>query len=200
MQREGIKPREMRRMALTSGHCMWDLPSGFEEGTASGARGQFAWPTSSFMQRELGGRNYPAQWKTTWWDPSGCRPKHFPWHFEMLTRELGVKPQPSVGAKSNVLPKFMSSSRMREELGSIGMRLDKVEGHLSREQAIVDRIEDHLIRGDDRFEELGSRVSELGEGLEETRSEFQAALKETRDKLVPEIEALKLLMPKRCPQ
>ncbi|KAF2309832.1 hypothetical protein GH714_005314 [Hevea brasiliensis] len=89
----------------------------------------------------------------------------------------------SVVGMSKVLPKFMSSSRMREEFGSIEMRLDKVEGHLSREQAIVDRIEDHLIRGDDRFEELGSRVSELGEGLEETRGELQAALKETRDKL-----------------
>ncbi|KAF2282347.1 hypothetical protein GH714_043995 [Hevea brasiliensis] len=93
---------------------------------------------------------------------------------------------------SKVLPKFMSSSRMREEFGSIEMRLDKVESHLSREQATVDRIEDHLIRGDDRFEELGSRVSELGEGLEETRGEFQAALKETRDKLVSENEALKI--------
>ncbi|KAF2282397.1 hypothetical protein GH714_043976 [Hevea brasiliensis] len=98
----------------------------------------------------------------------------------------------SVVGMSKVLPKFMSSSRMREEFGSIEMRLDKVEGHLSREQAIVDRIEDHLIRGDDRFEELGSRVSELGEGLEETRGEFQAVLNETRDKLMSETEALKI--------
>ncbi|KAF2318694.1 hypothetical protein GH714_010137 [Hevea brasiliensis] len=98
----------------------------------------------------------------------------------------------SAGAKSKVLPKFMGPSRLREELGSIEMRLDKVEDQLTREEARMDKIENHLIKGDDRFKELESRLSELGEGLEETRGELQAALKETRDKLVNENEALKI--------
>ncbi|KAF2298240.1 hypothetical protein GH714_020799 [Hevea brasiliensis] len=98
-----------------------------------------------------------------------------------------------VGAKSKVLPKFMGPSRLKEELGSIEMRLDKVEVHLTHEEARVDRIEDHLIQGDDRFEELESRLSELSEGLEETRGKLQAALKETRAKLVHENEVLKLV-------
>ncbi|KAF2282311.1 hypothetical protein GH714_044062 [Hevea brasiliensis] len=87
---------------------------------------------------------------------------------------------------------FVSSSKLREELGSIETRLDRMKNHLINEETRVDKIEDHLIIGDDRFEELESRVSGLGEGLEETRGEFQAALKETRDKLVSEIEALKI--------
>ncbi|KAF2282513.1 hypothetical protein GH714_044029 [Hevea brasiliensis] len=87
---------------------------------------------------------------------------------------------------------FVSSSKLKEELGSIEMRLDRMKDHLINEETRVDKIEDHLITGDDRFEELESRVSGLGEGLEETRGEFQAALNETRDKLVPEIEALKI--------
>ncbi|KAF2281631.1 hypothetical protein GH714_043935 [Hevea brasiliensis] len=86
------------------------------------------------------------------------------------------------------------------ELG-IGCRVPLwMKDHLINEETRVDKIEDHLITGDDRFEELESRVSGLGEGLEETRSEFQAALKETRDKLVSEIEALKIAHAEKCPQ
>ncbi|KAF2299211.1 hypothetical protein GH714_030977 [Hevea brasiliensis] len=59
------------------------------------------------------------------------------------------------GARSKVLAKFMGPSRLREELGNIETRMDKIE--------------DHLVSGDDRFEELESRLRELGEGLEDTR-------------------------------
>ncbi|KAF2303584.1 hypothetical protein GH714_019677 [Hevea brasiliensis] len=57
------------------------------------------------------------------------------------------------GARSKVLPKFMGSSRLRDELGNIEMRLNKMDHHLINEETRVDKIEDHLVQGEDRFEE-----------------------------------------------
>ncbi|KAF2304320.1 hypothetical protein GH714_029881 [Hevea brasiliensis] len=45
---------------------------------------------------------------------------------------VGVKAvQELTGVKSKVLPKYIGPSRLREELGSIETRLDKVEDHLT---------------------------------------------------------------------
>ncbi|KAF2299194.1 hypothetical protein GH714_030937 [Hevea brasiliensis] len=71
----------------------------------------------------------------------------------------------------------MGPSRLREELGNIETRMDKIE--------------DHLVSGD-RFEELESRLRELGEGLEDTRGELQATLNEALDKVANESKALKI--------
>ncbi|KAF2285166.1 hypothetical protein GH714_038911 [Hevea brasiliensis] len=82
------------------------------------------------------------------------------------------------GAKSKVLPMFVSSSKLKEELGSIEMRLDKIE--------------DHLMNGHDKFEDVDTRLVELGDGLDDTRAELQAAINITLERLVSENEALKL--------
>ncbi|KAF2299384.1 hypothetical protein GH714_031787 [Hevea brasiliensis] len=70
------------------------------------------------------------------------------------------------------------SSRAREDLGDVDVRLAKMESH--------------LIAEDDRFEDIENRVMELGDGLEEARGELQAAVSDALERLSSENEALKV--------
>ncbi|KAF2304642.1 hypothetical protein GH714_037242 [Hevea brasiliensis] len=69
-------------------------------------------------------------------------------------------------------------SRARDELGDMEARLDKIKNH--------------LMTGDDKFEDLDKRLVELGEGLDDTRTELQAAINVTLERLTSENEALKI--------
>ncbi|KAF2313961.1 hypothetical protein GH714_020949 [Hevea brasiliensis] len=88
-----------------------------------------------------------------------------------------VEEQTSRGRRKGTT-KPRDPSRAREDLGDMEVRLAKMERH--------------LITGDDRFEEIESRLMELGEGLEETRGELQAAFSDALERLISENEALKI--------
>ncbi|KAF2322157.1 hypothetical protein GH714_007989 [Hevea brasiliensis] len=92
-------------------------------------------------------------------------------------RTLVVEGQ-AAGGRRKGRAKSRDPSQAREEMGDVEARLAKVELH--------------LINGDERFEELGYRLLELVEVMEETREEMQATLNETIDKLASDNEALKI--------
>ncbi|KAF2322154.1 hypothetical protein GH714_007932 [Hevea brasiliensis] len=75
----------------------------------------------------------------------------------------------AAGGRRKGRAKSRDPSQAREEMGDVEARLAKVELH--------------LINGDERFKELGYRLLELVEVMEETREEMQATLNETIDKL-----------------
>ncbi|KAF2321859.1 hypothetical protein GH714_003191 [Hevea brasiliensis] len=59
-------------------------------------------------------------------------------------------------------------SPARDEMGEVEARLD--------------RIESHLVTGDDKFDDLNTRLMELGEGLDDACTELQAAINVTIDR------------------
>ncbi|KAF2291283.1 hypothetical protein GH714_022168 [Hevea brasiliensis] len=52
----------------------------------------------------------------------------------------------------------------------------RARDEVSEVEARLDRIESHLVVGDDKFDDLNTRLVELGEGLDDTRTELQTAL------------------------
>ncbi|XP_043809670.1 uncharacterized protein LOC122722623 [Manihot esculenta] len=81
------------------------------------------------------------------------------------------------GGKRKGRGKSREPTRAREELGDLETRLAKVE--------LV------LIEEEEKFEEVDTRIEELGNGIEEFRKEMQGALDSAVDKLASEMGSLR---------